>query len=71
MAPTTAVDAVLSKENLGPTVLIIAWVFAALACLVVGTRFYTRTKIVKYLTIDDWIILLTLVRIPKKADKDA
>lgn len=48
-------------NNLGPAVVIVAWIFSAIAIAVVFTRYYIRLKIVRKTTIDDWLILLTLV----------
>jgi uncharacterized protein YybS (DUF2232 family) len=49
------------QDNLGPTVLVIAWVFIVIATIVVGTRYYVRLRIVRKFTIDDGIILWTWV----------
>lgn len=54
-----AADAI--SENLGPAVVVIAWVFAALAMAIVAARFYVRLGIVRKLFKDDYIILITLV----------
>lgn len=51
-------------NDLGPAVVAVAWTFAALATLVVGTRIYVRLRILKTLRIDDYVILLTLVSLP-------
>lgn len=50
-----------TTENLGPALVAVAWVFAAVAVIVVAARFYVRRNIVHRLTLDDWIILFTLV----------
>ncbi len=55
-------DADLSRQNLGPTLDIISWLFAAVATIVVFTRYYVRLRVKRSTGIDDWIILLTLVR---------
>lgn len=59
-AAMTDVD--LSRQNLGPTLDVIAWLFAAVATIVVFTRYYVRLSVKRSTGIDDWIILLTLVR---------
>lgn len=53
-----------ASNNLGPAVVAVAWTFACLAILVVGARLYVRLRIVRSLTIDDCIILFTLVGLP-------
>ncbi|PQE28129.1 integral membrane protein [Rutstroemia sp. NJR-2017a BBW] len=53
-------DASLAKEDLGPTLVIIAWTFAAIATIVVFVRYYVRLRIVRKTTFDDLLILLTL-----------
>lgn len=50
-----------SSENLGPAVVVVAWVFAALAIVIVSARFYVRLRIVRKMFKDDYIILITLV----------
>jgi hypothetical protein len=55
----------MEPDDLGPAVVIVAWVFAALAAVVVGTRLFVRLRIVpRTLRLDDYIILLTLVSLP-------
>jgi hypothetical protein len=49
------------KDNLGPTALVIAWVFLVFAIVVVVTRYYVRLRIVRRFGMDDWLILLTTV----------
>lgn len=60
----------MDQDNLGPTLLIICWVFAALAITVVSVRYYVRMKVTRKTTIDDWIILLTLVSSQKKGGRE-
>ncbi|KAM0814059.1 putative Integral membrane protein [Seiridium cardinale] len=50
-----------ATKSLGPAVLGIAWVFAALAIAVVGARFYVRLGIIRRLTVDDYIIVITFL----------
>ncbi|KAI1138228.1 hypothetical protein F5Y05DRAFT_385542 [Hypoxylon sp. FL0543] len=51
----------MASDNLGPTVVVVSWVFAALAMLVVFGRFYVRLRIVRKFTVDDYIVAITLV----------
>lgn len=48
-------------EYLGTTVLALAWLLAAVAIGIVGTRFYVRWRIVGKYTVDDGLILIALV----------
>lgn len=50
----------LAKENLGIALIIVAWVFAAIAIVIVATRYYVRMRIVRKIHVDDWLILITL-----------
>lgn len=52
----------LAKENLGPALLVVAWVFAGISLVVILVRTYVRLRIVKGFHLDDWLILLTFVR---------
>ncbi len=61
IATTVMADADLAQENLGPAVLITAWVMPALALTVVLARYYTRLKITRKITVDDGLIVLTFV----------
>ncbi|KAI1396280.1 hypothetical protein F4819DRAFT_500361 [Hypoxylon fuscum] len=49
------------SNNLGPTVVAISWVFAALSAVLVLARFYVRLRIVRRFTIDDCIVAVTLL----------
>ncbi|KAI0839113.1 hypothetical protein F5Y06DRAFT_303274 [Hypoxylon sp. FL0890] len=51
----------MATDNLGPTVVVVAWVFAFLSMLVVFGRFYVRLRIVRRLTVDDCIVAITLI----------
>lgn len=52
-----------TSENLGPALVAVAWVFNVIAVIVVAARFYVRRNIIHRLSLDDWIILFTLVSI--------
>ncbi|RAL11831.1 uncharacterized protein BO97DRAFT_453454 [Aspergillus homomorphus CBS 101889] len=54
------ISAMSEPEYLGNIVLILAWLFASIATLVVATRYYVRLQIVKRYTLDDALILLAL-----------
>lgn len=53
--------ATLNTGYLGSTVLAIAWVFAGLAIIVVGTRYYVRLKVINKFGTDDVLIFIALV----------
>lgn len=48
--------------NRGPVVVAILWTETTVAVIIVSMRFYARTMI-KRISSDDWLILLTLVSI--------
>ncbi|EFE36146.1 uncharacterized protein ARB_05084 [Trichophyton benhamiae CBS 112371] len=50
--------AMSGPDYLGTTVLVVAWVFAGLASIVVGTRYYVRWRIIGKFTIDDALIFV-------------
>lgn len=50
-----------APNTLGAAVVAVAWVFGVFAIVVVAARFYVRTRIVRRLFMDDYIILITLV----------
>lgn len=54
-----------ASDNLGLSVLVVAWVFAAIAIVVVAGRLYVCLRIMHKVSIDDYIIILTLVRSPR------
>ena len=58
---TMSNDAALASENLGPALVTIAWVFAAISALVIACRCYVRLKITNRFQRDDWLILFTFV----------
>ncbi|KAI1414889.1 hypothetical protein F5Y13DRAFT_187577 [Hypoxylon sp. FL1857] len=51
----------MSLENLGPSVVIIAWLFAGLSAVVVFGRFYVRLRILRRFTVDDCIVAITFL----------
>jgi hypothetical protein len=62
MAATAMADADLARQNLGQPLEVIAWLFAAIAIMIVSTRYYVRLRVTRTAGIDDWVILSTLVR---------
>lgn len=56
-----------ASENLGHAVVAVAWVFAAVATGVIAARLYVCLRILHKVSIDDYIIFLTLVRYPEAA----
>jgi uncharacterized membrane protein len=58
---TMSTTAAPSLENLGPTLIAIAWAFAVFSAVVIAFRCYVRLKIVNRFQIDDWLILFTFV----------
>lgn len=50
------------EANVGHTTTIVCAVFQGLATLFVGARLFTRVKLLEKLYIDDWIIIISLVR---------
>jgi TRAP-type C4-dicarboxylate transport system permease small subunit len=57
-------DAKLAEENLGPALLAVCWVFAAIATAVIISRYYVRIHILRRTRIDDWLIFITYVCLP-------
>jgi hypothetical protein len=48
-------------DDLGPAVVSVTWIFALFALAIISARFYVRLSIIKRLTVDDYVILITLV----------
>ena len=55
-----------ARADLGPTLLVLAWLCAGIAIAVVSLRYYVRIRIIEKIHRDDWIILLTLVSPPPR-----
>lgn len=55
-----------APNTLGAAVIAVAWVFGALAIIVVASRFYVRMRIVRRLFTDDYIIVITFVSEAKR-----
>ncbi|KAI1764979.1 integral membrane protein [Hypoxylon sp. FL1150] len=51
----------MAAENLGHAVVAVAWIFAAIATGVVGARLYVCLRIMRKVSIDDYIVFLTLL----------
>ncbi|KAE8154066.1 hypothetical protein BDV25DRAFT_126749 [Aspergillus avenaceus] len=56
MATTTAYD----EENKGPTLLAAMWSLTGLAAIMVAMRLFIRTKIIRNLGLDDWLIAVSI-----------
>lgn len=54
-------DPELSKDNLGPALIIVSWVFASISLIVIIMRTYVRVHILRRFNFDDWLIYLTFV----------
>ncbi|KAL5365186.1 Alpha/Beta hydrolase protein [Aspergillus floccosus] len=57
MATDTAYDA----QDKGPTLLVVIWTLTALTTLMVAVRLFIRTKIIRNLGLDDWLIAFSMV----------
>ncbi|KAL9596012.1 MAG: hypothetical protein Q9219_006096 [cf. Caloplaca sp. 3 TL-2023] len=51
----------LAQANRGPTILAVSWIECTVAILIVATRMYTRSYLIRNVGIDDWMIVLALV----------
>ena len=59
---STPVDPGLAAQNISWLALLIIILVLSLATIIVGLRFYTRVVLLKQLGLDDYFVLLTLVR---------
>lgn len=59
---STSVDPGLAAQNIAWLALLIVILVLSLATIIVGLRFYTRIVLLKQLGLDDYFVLLTLVR---------
>ncbi|KAF2658530.1 hypothetical protein K491DRAFT_676349 [Lophiostoma macrostomum CBS 122681] len=57
MMPET--NSTLATHNLGPTLVIVAWFFAAVSFVVIAIRAYVKLRIVNRFRTDDWLIVFT------------
>lgn len=55
-----------STQSIASTAIVLDWTFTGLAMLVVGLRFYTRTRLIKALGLDDFIILTSVVCVARR-----
>jgi hypothetical protein len=51
----------MSVYNLGPAVVSVAWIFVSISLAIVAARIWIRTRIVRKTSIDDYIIVFTLL----------
>ena len=56
IAPPTEGD-----QNRGPELVVVTWVFTALASITVSLKLFTRVKIIKETALDDVFTILSLV----------
>lgn len=49
------------NDNRGPELVVVTWIFTALATVVVGLKIFTRVKIMKEPALDDFFTILSLV----------
>ncbi|RYP60985.1 hypothetical protein DL769_007910 [Monosporascus sp. CRB-8-3] len=47
--------------GLGPSILGVTWALTLLAAFTVGVRLYTRSRVIKFLSWEDWIMLVAVV----------
>ena len=60
-----ATPATPSTVDLGPALVESIWIEMVVATLVLGTRLYTRARVVGKISIDDWLMLFGYVDFPK------
>jgi hypothetical protein len=53
----------LPDINIGPSAVIAGWVEASIAIIVVSARTYTQAKVVGRMGVEDYLMILALVRI--------
>ncbi|KAM3427939.1 hypothetical protein MY4824_009127 [Beauveria thailandica] len=51
----------MAIQGLGISVMCVTWVFTALSITIISGRIYTRTRLLKRITIDDYLIVFTLL----------
>lgn len=49
-------------ENKGPPILAVMWALTALTAVIVTVRLYVRAFIVKNFGLDDWLVIISMVR---------
>lgn len=59
MDPKTDVDL---TEDKGPPVLAVMWALTALTAIIVAIRLYIRACLVKNFGLDDWLVVISIVR---------
>ena len=61
--PSEADDPVFAAENKGPSIVTIIVIVTVLETLFAGARLYVRGRIMKKLQLDDYIIIVAVVRL--------
>lgn len=51
-----------AAENKGPGILAAFWITTTIALVTVMGRFYIRMRVLRSVGVDDWLILLSMVR---------
>ncbi|KAM3554240.1 hypothetical protein MY1884_006232 [Beauveria asiatica] len=51
----------MAIQGLGISVICVTWVFTALSIMIISGRIYTRTRLLKKITIDDYLVVFTLL----------
>ncbi|EER44402.1 conserved hypothetical protein [Histoplasma capsulatum var. duboisii H88] len=49
------------SQNKGPLILVVMWVVTCLTTAVVATRLFVRSRMVRMVGLDDWLILISMV----------
>jgi len=55
----------LSKDDLGPTILGVTVAFTSIAFIAVSLRCYSRIRLIKIFGVEDWFMVISMVRITK------
>ena len=57
----TATAPVGGNHNRAPGILALAWIECSFSLVFVAARMYTRARITRYVGLDDWFMMATLV----------
>jgi hypothetical protein len=66
--PLKMATAMLPDINIGPSAVIAGWIEAGIAVIVVTARTYTQVKVVGRMGVEDYLMILALVRAPLELD---
>lgn len=67
--PLKMATAMQPDVNIGPSAVIAGWVEAGIAVIVVTARTYTQAKVVGRMNVEDYLMILALVRSPLELDE--